>query len=65
MDDFLKGEGPARLFFFYQIPYKITDTQEVKEIGTHEELSMGYGTNIFVYIHLPPEYAIDLLHIQQ
>jgi hypothetical protein len=35
IDDFLKGNGTSRIFVYYQIPYKITDSGDIVEHGSH------------------------------
>jgi hypothetical protein len=43
LDGFFNGTGSPRIFVYYQHPYKINDSGEVKEYGTHKEFYVTDG----------------------
>jgi dynein heavy chain len=46
LDEFFKGTGPARIFFYYQLPQKVTESGEVVEYGSHKEFYVTEGEKI-------------------
>lgn len=43
---FFKGHGPARIFVYYQTPYKITESGEIVDTGGHKEFQVTDGEKI-------------------
>ena len=45
-DAFFKGNGPARIFVYYQTPYKITESGELVDTGGHKEFQVTDGEKV-------------------
>jgi hypothetical protein len=44
LDKFFKAEGPSRIYFYFQIPYKINEFGELVDYqGAHPELIVTDG----------------------
>ena len=66
IDDFMKGNGTNRIFVYYQIPYKITDSGEIQDQGSHQEFFVTdgekvklKGKGVYFFRTLPPGKPIN------
>lgn len=49
IDKFIKGDGPPRLFFYYQPPYKVVESGEIQfQSGVRPELVITDGKSLRV-----------------
>lgn len=62
----MKGNGTNRIFVYYQIPYKIVDSGEIHDVGSHQEFFVTdgekvklKGKGVYFIRTLPPGKAIN------
>lgn len=46
LDEFFRGTGPARIFVYYQNQYRVSESGEVVEYGTHKEFVVSDGEKV-------------------
>jgi dynein heavy chain len=45
-EEFFKGAGPARIFVYYQTPYKVTEAGEIVDVAGHKEFFVTDGEKV-------------------
>lgn len=46
LDDFQKGDGPSRIFIYYQTQHKVLESGEIIELGGHKEFVVTDGEKV-------------------
>ena len=54
IEKFIKAEGPPRLLFYYQLPYRINEYGEIQELqGARPDFIVTDGKNFYMrMLHL-------------